>query len=198
MLVEELWESYGGKHASQAYWNALAKLRAAWKEVLGEDLPTQGNRAKDAFEQAITLVKQRLENDAPSGRRIRDILDMEIGEDIAEALLRADMDDLPPKLVLQVLRDECATLGTGRHELRTLLRLVLDKLFDAKTRRPRVGANRHWPRLLQYLRELEEQTDWGDDQGVRLVNAGGGGKVATQPGDPGRLAVRIDSNYLVP
>jgi hypothetical protein len=198
MLLEDLFETHGGKHAAQAYWNALNKLRSAWKEVFNEDLPTVGNRAKDAFEQAIELMTHRLSADAPAGKRLRDALDVEAEEDIADVLLRyADLDDIPPNVVKQSLMEQCLRLGDGRHELRVLLRAVLDQVFaDTKTRRPRVGINRHWPRLLQYVRELEANTNWSTGKGVHLMNAGGGGRVAREPEDPAHLALRIDTSHL--
>jgi len=198
LKVEEVFESHGGKYAAQAYWNALTKLRMAWKEVLGEDLQTVGNRAMDAFEQAIDLVKDRLATDAASSKRLRDVLDLDGKDDIAEVLLGwADIDDLPPKVVKQAILEECASLGKGRHELRDLLRPVLDNVFPgAKTRRPRVGANRHWRRLWQYLRELEDETTGSAGKGIHLMNVGGRGPVAREPSDPALLAVRIDPNYL--
>lgn len=186
-------------HAARAYWNALTKLRSAWRDVFDEDLPTHGNMAKDAFEQAVALMKSRLAHDAAGGRRLRAALDVEAKEDIAEVLLAyADMDDLPPSAVKQAMLDECRRLGTTRVEMRDFLRPVLDALFKSeKTRRPRVGANRHWPRLLQYLRELQEDTDWRPDgRGVVIMNAGGAGPVARSPADPSLLALRIDAAYL--
>lgn len=90
------------------------------------------------------------------------------------------------------------SLGDGRHELRYLLRLVLDEIFeDRRQKQARVGANRHWPRLLLYLREIEDETDWGDNnRGLRLINASGRGPVAAEPEDPLRLAIRIDTNFF--
>lgn len=199
LLNDERSSVQGGKAASQAYWNALSTLRSAWKEVFNEDLPTEGNLAKSAFEQAISQIKQRLANDSAGAKRLRLELDLDIGDDIAEVLLSyANIDDLPPNVVKHAIREECIRLGEGRHELRSVLRPVLDSLFSgSKTRRPRVGANRHWPRLLQYLRELEEDTDWSPaGRGLRLMNAGSGGRVAAEPADPATLAVRIDPDFM--
>ena len=200
MRIEELLESNnGGMHAARAYWNALTKLRVAWRDVFNEDLPTHGNLAKDAFEQAIALMKQRLAQDAAGGRRLRSALDVDAKEDIAEVLLGyADMDDVTPSAVKQAMLDECRKLGSTRVEVRDFLRPVLDALFKAETtRRPRVGANRHWPRLLQYLRELQDDTDWRPDgRGIQIMNSGGGGPVARNPHDPTLLAMRIDVDYL--
>lgn len=199
MLLDEIFESQGGRAASQAYWNALKTLRAAWKDVFDEELPTVGNLAKDAFEQAISQIKQRLANDSVGEKSLREKLDLDASDDIAEVLLSyVDMDDFSPNVIKQAMREECARCGEGRHELRYLLRAVLDSVHgDNKMRRPRVGANRHWPRILQYLRELEEETDWSPaGRGLRLMNAGGGGRVASEPADPATLAVRIDPNFL--
>ena len=198
MLLNELLESHGGKNAAQAYWNALTKLRVAWREVYDEDLATVGNNAKDAFAQAIQLMKDRLSADAPGEKQLRDALDVDPREDIAEVLLRyADMDDVTPNVVKQAMLEQCVRLGNGRHELRSLLRPVLDRVFsDEKTRRPRVGANRHWPRLLQYVREIEDDTDWDVGKGVHLMNSGGGGRVAEMPQDPGTLTIKIDAAFL--
>lgn len=198
LLLDDLRTPHGGKNAAQAYWNALTKLRVAWREVYGEDLPTVGNNAKDAFAQAIQLMKDRLSADAPSEKRLREALDVDPKEDIAEVLLQyADMNDVTPNVVRQAMLEQCVRLGDGRHELRSLLRPVLDRVFsDEKTRRPRVGANRHWPRLLQYVREIVDDTDWGVGKGVHLMNSGGGGRVAESPEDPGTLAIKIDTAYL--
>jgi hypothetical protein len=199
LRVEELFEGSGGKLAAQTYWNALNKLRAAWHEVFGEPLPTEGNNAMDAFRQALDVIKARLKSDAAGGKRLRDALDVGTGEDIAEVLLTwADMEGVTPAAAKLAMRAEARRLGAGRHELRALLRPVLDALFaDSVTRRPRVGANRHWRRLFQYLRELEDETDWSPaGRGIHLMNAGGGGKVSPRQRDPGKLAVRIDPSYL--
>lgn len=131
MRQEELWESsQGGKNAAQAYWNALGKLRAAWKEVFGEELPTEGNNAMGAFEQAIDLMKSRLASDSVGGKRLRTVLDVDAGDDIAEVLLGwADMGDLPPNVVKLAIREIAKTRSAGRHDLRPILREVFDRLF---------------------------------------------------------------------
>jgi len=189
----------GGKPASQAYWNALRKLQDAWREVFNDELEAHGSRGMERFEDALDNFKQRLRQDAAGGKRLLEVLDVRPDEDIEEVLLAwADMDDLTPSRVKAALLLEAQNLGKGRFELRAVLRAVLDALFDdARTRRPRVGPNRHWPRLLQYLRELEEDTDWSPQgRGVRLANAGGRGPVARQPRDPSLLSIVIDPDYL--
>lgn len=199
MLTDDKISGGGGRAASQAYWNALNTLRSAWKEVFSEDLSTEGNLAKGAFEQAISQIKQRLADDSAGAKRLRLELDLDIGDDIAEVLLGyANIDDLSPNVVKLAIREECMRLGEGRHELRSLLRPVLNTLYAGnKIRRPRVGPNRHWPRLLQYLREIERDTDWSSaGRGLRLINAGGGGRVAADPTDPAALAIRINPDFM--
>lgn len=199
MRLDELLEANGGKPASQAYWNALRKLRDAWRDVFGEELDSHGSRAMETYENALETLKVRLRQDAAGGKRLLDMLDVKADEDVGEVLLGwADLDDLPPNAIKAAILEECQSQGEGRHDLRTVLRPALDKLFGGtKTRRPRIGANRHWPRLLQYLRELEEETDWSPDgRGIRLANIGGRGPVARHPRDPTSLSAIIEPDYL--
>lgn len=199
MLLDEMMGDRGGKAASMAYWNALAALRSAWKQVFNEDLPTEGNNARDAYRQALDLVTKRLSSNARDARRLRSELDIGDDQELGEALLNfADLDDIPPNEVKASIYRQSAELGDGRHELRYLLRLVLDEIFeDRRQKQARVGANRHWPRLLLYLREIEDETDWGDNnRGLRLINASGRGPVAAEPEDPLRLAIRVDTNFF--
>jgi hypothetical protein len=197
--LDELLESNGGKLASQAYWNALRKLRDAWREVFGEELEARGSRAMETYENALETLKARVRLDTADGKRLLDMLDVNPGEDVGEVLIGwADLDDLTPNQIKTALLEVCRKQNEGRHDLRAVLRAVLDSLFDdTKTRRPRVGANRHWPRLLQYLRELEEETDWSPDgQGIRLANIGGRGPVARLPRDPASLSIIIKPDYI--
>jgi hypothetical protein len=153
----------------------------------------------ERFENALDSLKERLRQDPTGGKRLLDALDVQPDEDPGAVLLGwADVDDLTPNLVKAALLAEIRKRGKGRFELRTILRDVLDVLFsEAQTRRPRVGRNRHWPRLRQYLREIEEATDWSPDgRGMRLSNLGGRGPVALEPRDPGLLSVIIDPEYL--
>jgi len=198
-MDELLGSDGGGKPASQAYWNALRKLRDAWREVFNEELEAHGSRAMETFENALENFKERLRQDAAGGKRLLDVLDVQPGEDIDEVLLGwADLDDFTPNRIKAAMLAEFESRGRGRHELRAILRATLDRLFDeSRTRRPRVGPNRHWSRLLQYLRELEEATDWSPDgRGFRLANIGGRGPVAREPRDPGLLSAIIDPEYL--
>lgn len=199
MKLSDLTETYGGKPASQAYWNALSKLRTAWREVFDDELEAHGSRAMETFENALENLKTRLQQDAPGGKRLLAVLDVQPGENIEDVLLSwANIDDLPPTAVKAALLAELRTQGEGPSELRPILRAALDALFaDRTTRHPRVGANRHWPRLLQYLREIEEETDWSPDgRGMRLANIGGHGPVANEPPDPARLRVILNPEYL--
>lgn len=201
MRMDEPFNGSGGRAASQAYWNAFNKLRDAWREVFDDELEKRGSRGMEAYENALSFIKGRLQQDATGERALRVVLDVAPEDDIGKTLLGADLDDLSPNAIKQAIRnqiDATRQRGRSRTPLRPLLRAALDALFDeAGFRRPNVGPNRHWARLHQYLRELEDETDWSPDgRGFRLANAGGRGPVAQLPRDPGRLDVIIDSNYL--
>lgn len=200
MRIDEYTGSgWGGKLASQAYWNALRKLRVVWRDVFDEELEAKGGFAMEAFEDALQNLRERLKRDPEGGKQLLASLDVESEEEVEKVLLRwADIDDLTPNQVKTALLDEFRKRGEGRHDLRGVLRDVFKTLFNgSQTKRPLVGANRHWPRLRQYLRELEQETDWTPDgTGIRLVNASGKGRVADMPQDPGKLNVVVDPDYL--
>lgn len=203
MRLDGLFGGDGGKGASQAYWNAFNKLRDAWREVFDDELEKNGSRGMEAYENALSFIKRKLRDDATGERALRTVLDVAPEDDIGKALLGADLDDIPPKIIKQSIRDQVdkkREQGRIRISLRPLLRAALDTLFDGtSSRRPNVGPNRHWYRLHQYLRELEDETDWSPDgRGFRLANAGGRGPVAQFPRDPGRLDVIIDPEFLWP
>ena len=202
-MLNEDFQGGGGKAASQAYWNALRKLQTAWREIFDEELEGNGSRAMEAYENALAAAKSKLRQKPGGEREFREFLDVSPEEDLGKALLRVDLDELSPNAIKQAVRNEIdrhRAQSPGRIALRPILRRVLDELYAGiDVRRPNVGANRHWPRLLQYLRELEEETDWSPDgRGFRLANAGGRGPVAHEPTDPGRLSVVIDPGYLWP
>lgn len=108
MWLDEIFGSDGDKGASEAYWNTRTKLRAAWREVFGEELEGEGSRAMEAFENALDNAKRRLLKDKAGEKRLREALDIEPGEEIRSALLDdADHDDLSPKRVKAAMLDEC-------------------------------------------------------------------------------------------
>lgn len=189
----------GGKLPSQAYRNALRKLQDACEEVSGEQLEVRGERPMALFESALESLKKRLSEDAEERKRLLVLLDIEPDEDLRAALLYpVDIDALTPKQVKDAMYLEFHRRDKGCFGLRSILRRVLNKLYpDFTIRRPNVGANRHWPRLRQYVREIEDETNClPDGRGIRLVNKGRRGPVAQHPGDPGRLSVIIDPDYL--
>ncbi len=179
----------GGKKASQAYWNALKILKYAFREATGEELTAGGSSAKQAFQLAVEEIEVRLRMDRALDKAIRTRLDLDPDEDIVTNFFgRDDIDDRSPNEVKEAILAELLHRGTGRFELRPILRAALDTLFDDPERKkPRVGANRHWPRLLHYLREIEEETG-----GIRPTDISGRGRVARTPADPGRLGIQID------
>ena len=153
----------------------------------------------ERFDNAVNTLKERLKKEPGQAQDFLEKLDIQPGEDIREVLLGwANMDDIAPTTVTAAMYAEFHKRGKGRFELRSILRNVLDELFaDAKTRRPRVGPNRHWPRLLQYLREIEEETDWTPDgRGIRLANKGGRGPIARDPQNPNLLSIIIDPEFF--
>jgi len=63
-------------------------------------------------------------------------------------------------------------------------------------RRFNVGENRHFPRMVQWLREVEGESTSGDYVGLRLMNRSGSGGVAACPSNPYGLKARINGALL--
>lgn len=113
-----------------------------------------------------------------------------------------DIDDVSPNMFKNAIYAEA--------EARTSAEEIVDVVLDAFLRgavtramegigwkrRLNVGVNRHFPRMLQWLREVEEETTDGRGGGLRLMNRGGGGRVAAEPVGPADLKVRLDPNLL--
>ncbi len=201
MRVEQNFgSSDGAKVASQVYWNARKKLNDICLLIFEDSPPILSNNAKNEYENIVAFIKSILQKNQEKKQEFYEMVDIESAEDIDESFIHAaDIDDLSPNLVKQTMLNECILRGKCKVDLRLFLRSVLDSLYkDKNTRRPNVGANRHWPRLLQYLRELEEQTDWSPNgNGIRLVSKGGHGPVAKNPKNPSSLNISIDPEYLV-
>ena len=174
-------------------------MRSAWRDVFGEDFPARGIRPHEVFEHGLALVRARRESDPASMLRFDEILDVQAQEDLAGMLLdHADVDSLTPMLVKKVMLAECRRLGAARIELPRFLQSALARLFaDAEARIPSIGPNRHWPRLRQYLRELEAATDNSPSgRGVHIINSIGAGRAGREPKDPCQLVIRIDPRHL--
>jgi len=195
----EINDESGGRAAAQAYWNAVRKLRQIWRDLFYEELPSNTPSAKGTYDLVLAHIKEKISSEKNRYGQIYKELDIDEGDFIEGVMINsADFDDLSPNLIKSEIVKECSRRGNGKFPLRDVLRGVFDKLFSDKSlRRPNVGANRHWPRVLQYLRELEAETDNSPDgQGIRLRNSCGHGRVAANPRDPGKLDIAIDTNYI--
>lgn len=193
--------SDNGKGAAQAYWNALSRLKEVWMDVFGTELYIEQSKAKDAFQEAVAKVSHALASNPQNTKDFGEYGDIQNPEDpncLAQALLKAaDIDNLSPNFLIGIMLERLSELSlneTYEIELRYFLRDVLDDAFEGLgTRRPNVGANRHWPRLRQYLREIEEvYTGHTRAQPSMMLRNTRGGRMALNPRDPRRLTLLIN------
>lgn len=102
MRADEIFGSEnGGKHASQAYWNARRKLLDAWREVSDEELNAGGSTAKQAYENTLAEIKEKLKKvEEKTASKVYEILDIDPSEDMGMALLENfEIDELSPNQI---------------------------------------------------------------------------------------------------
>ncbi|ESY27716.1 hypothetical protein [Mesorhizobium sp. LNJC391B00] len=197
----------------KTYGKAVRAIGEVWLQVYGEPMPKLSGAPSARFSAALKLIEERLRKSQDTGflEKLRDIhgdTDVEelFNENISDGqqlVPRPDIDDVSPNAFKAAAWDTalefCPTWEIIDVELSEFLRKALDRLANTLgwPRRPNIGENRHFPRMVQWLREMEEETDWRPDgQGFRLMNAAGKGAVRFAPTDPRSLKLRINPRFL--
>ncbi|MDQ1157995.1 hypothetical protein QE385_002322 [Sphingomonas sp. SORGH_AS 950] len=178
----------------------------------GQEMPTLSGPPKQRYQDAVSLYGNLIRGKA--GRTIQGDLKSAAAADPALADLLSDsaavtkgedlhdIDDVPPNVFKDAIYAEAADRARKDAfvdmDLTVFLRNVVARTMDGLgwRRRLNVGANRHFPRMLQWLREVEEETLYDRASGLRLMNRGGGGRVASEPGGPDGLKVRLNADLL--
>lgn len=122
--------------------------------------------------------------------------------DSARITLPPAIDDVSPNAFKSACLAEAKRYQEGKAVdvplpdfLRVIIKAVGLKMGWSK--RINIGANRHFPRMVEWLREIQNESEWEDGSiGFRLMNTKGVGKVRGYPTDPATLKVRIRSDYL--
>ncbi|HQS07640.1 MAG TPA: hypothetical protein PLK13_02345 [Xanthobacteraceae bacterium] len=118
-----------------------------------------------------------------------------------EILVPVEIDDASPNAFKNACREEARDRSRGDVydlPLNEFLRGVINRVGSTMgwKRRMNIGANRHFPRMVQWLRELESETACEDGNGFWLLNQSGAGRIRENPVDPSILKIRIDPAYL--
>ncbi|WP_295388512.1 hypothetical protein [uncultured Thiodictyon sp.] len=202
-------DGHGKVVASKAINKVVSNIRSVWEQVFNEPMEIRGSSPTDRFRSVLEQLESALRRDDKG--RITEVLDMDesksvidIIEELAEpdVQLVTDVSDLTPNQIKQAIYEVARRLGNDEEKvdvnMQVFLRKTLDQVFETALLKGRinVGENRHFPRLLQWLMECEEETDWGDSQGIHILNAALSGRVARNPTNPSKLLVRIDRSYL--
>ncbi len=124
-----------------------------------------------------------------------------IASENREIILPPDIDDVSPNLFKSACYAEAKSVtakGGIDSPLNEFLRGVINRVGVSMgwNRRMNIGANRHFPRMAQWLRELEAETHWETGIGFWLLNVSGTGRVREFPIDPSTLKIRIDPAHL--
>lgn len=197
----------------RTYGAATRHMIAVWNETMGVPMDKLSGSPKERFQEAVRRFVRAMEDNR--GARLRERLNAapvtaEEGISLVierlnseDETLPPDVDDVPPSVFKNAIWAE-ANYRAGEEDnavdvpLDEFLREVVRRVFDDMgwAGRFNVGANRHFPRMVQWLREVQEESTWDEDAGLRLMNRAGAGRVADYPEDPRTLNVRLNRNWL--
>lgn len=195
----------------RTYGAATRLMGDVWEQVSGQPMPTLSGSPKSRFQEALRLfegelrasqakaLKSGLADAAAADPVLKDLLDDSLAT--GSTSLPRDIDDVPPNVFKQSIRDEAKEATDGEKvdvDLDVFLRTIVTRVMAELKweRRLNVGANRHFPRMFQWLREIEDETTDDDGRGLRIMNRSGTGRVAAEPAGPHTLRVRLDPAYF--
>lgn len=196
----------------RTYGAATNVIGDLYEQEAGVPMPVLSGPPKQRYRQALEIygdlirgkAGRTLDGDlrraAAADPALADLLSDSLPMQADEAL--HDIDDVPPNTFKNaILAEAGARTSAGEVvdvELDAFLRGVVSRTMEGIgwRRRVNVGQNRHFPRMVQWLREVEDETAGERSGGLRLMNRGGGGKVAAEPDGPVGLKVRLDPALL--
>lgn len=194
------------------YGKATRLMGEVWEKVIGEPMPTLSGSPTSRFEQALAKFEGALQGGSHPGLKsgLKDAAasDPVLSSFIDESLqsgsksLPPAIDDVPPTVFKRGVFAEASARGkpdrTIDVNLDDFLRGVVGLTVKEMKwgRRFNVGTNQHFPRMWQWLREVEDETAYDEGYGIRIMNRNGGGRVAAEPDGPHGLKVRINAEFL--
>ena len=127
---------------------------------------------------------------------------MEVAKSMEDRGVVRDIDDITPNQFRRAVFDTANALkrsGELVHiSMPDFLRQCLKRVFQRLEIRGRinVGPNRHFPRMMEWLHQIADDTEWDGVKGLKITNASGRGRVAAQPSDPKTLKVVLNADVL--
>ena len=185
----------------KTYGVAIRELTSLFRSMFDDEPVENGGFPKQRFQFLISQFEkkgmdlQKLANSTNAGQEVKDLI-------LDERYL--DIDDFTPNQLWELIWSQARSLchDDPTDVLMTeFLRPIYRELpkIAGTTKGMHVGrrANRHFWRVLQYLREAQEATTWTDGNiGLKIMNASGRGAVAEFPDGPDKLKIRLNSAYF--
>ena len=186
---------------------------AAWLHLHpGDEFQPSGGSADAKFHSFIVyLTKRGLSEE--DHRLLAQYLDVavqptveqtvtEVAKAVEDKSVIRDIDDITPnqfrRAVFDTARDLARSGELVHQPMPDFLRQCLKRVFQHLNLEGRIniGLNRNFLRMIEWLQQFAEDTDWDGAKGLKISNAGGRGRVAANPSDPKTLKVVLDADYL--
>lgn len=198
--------------SSKTYNKVISEIKNVWLDAFGEEMKVAGDQPTQRFASMIRELRQ-LFIDRAQKQKFIDAFDMDIQEgaeatvedvlsSVANDSVLRNVDDLTANQILKAMEIVAFECGSDDElvdmNMADFLRLVVRNIFleNDINGRINIGANRHFPRLYQWLTEYAESTELAGGTGLKVRNLSGKGRVARNPVDPTSLKVVINRQYL--
>ncbi|BAK66420.1 hypothetical protein SLG_17450 [Sphingobium sp. SYK-6] len=195
----------------RAYGAATRHMMEVWQDVTDKPMDTLSGYPRDRFREALgyfvramksgdaAVLRAKLDEATRHDGTVKSLIEDSLASP-AEAFA-PDIDDVPPSIFKKAIWAEalnCVGDEPVDVDLEVFLRAVVSRVIGEMgwKRRFNVGENRHFPRMVQWLREVEEETAGDEGFGLHLMNRGSAGRVASYPAGPHNLKVRLDADWL--
>lgn len=200
----------------RTYMKATRLVCESWQRVIGQSLKLHSTQPLSRFEEALAHITSALKDSQSKAAKIKDDITeasksdpathdlindvLIVNAETRRTILERDMDSVPPRLCMDAIWNVARQNASNDEEvdvpLRDFLRAVMSEIAKNMgwPTALRVGENRHFPRMWQWLCEVTEASVVDGCHSIRVINTRG--PVAAFPSGPGELRIRLKPGYF--
>lgn len=187
------------------------RLQDAYFDIFESEVDTKDLDPKKAYEKLLVNIRGNLK-DVEKFKKLVEYLQnagvatggktppVAIDEFVEQSKKRSGVDDISPNDFKHAIYAIAAATNANVPDIpmRTFLKAVVKSIWTKKGWGTRINivSSRNFPRMYQWLCEVETETHRPTGQGFKIMNASRRGSVAAEPGNPDKLIVRINRDFL--